>query len=515
MTTTPIFPRSSGVLLHPTSLPGRYGIGDLGEYAYRFVDWLHASGQTIWQILPLGPTSYGDSPYQTLSAFAGNPNLISLDILVGEGWLTNDDLGDVPDFPKDHVDFGWIIGYHADKLRLAFERYSIDGTPEQKTAFKEWCDINAYWLEDYVLFAALKDSYGGKPWVEWNEPEALRQPKALEAARKRLAREIDESRFRQWLFHRQWYELKAYAAARNIRFIGDIPIFVAHDSSDVWANRDRFYLDAKGKPMVVAGVPPDYFSATGQRWGNPLYRWDVMKKQNYSWWISRFRACLSLVDIVRIDHFRGFDAYWEIPAEEETAIHGQWVDGPGADFFKVIQEEFGDLPIIAEDLGVITPTVEKLRDDFGLPGMKVLQFAWAEPSNPFLPHNYTPNSVVYSGTHDNNTTVGWWNAEVDDGTRSFISQYLDREVTEPNWTLISVGMRSVGHTFVAPMQDILGYGSEGRMNTPGVQSGNWTWRFTADRLEDSARDRLAHLTWLYRRRADQQEKQYGDAAVKN
>ena len=513
---TPLFPRASGVLLHPTSLPGRYGIGDLGEYAYRFVDWLHAAGQSIWQILPLGPTSYGDSPYQTLSAFAGNPNLISLDKLVGEGWLTHGDLSDVPDFPADRVDFGWIIGYHMDKLRLAFERFSIDGSDAQKTAFKEWSDINAYWLDDYVLFAALKDSYGGKPWVEWKGAEALRDPQALEAARKRLTHEIEERRFRQWVFHTQWYELKAYAADRGIRFIGDIPIFVAHDSADVWANRDRFYLDAKGRPTVVAGVPPDYFSATGQRWGNPLYRWDVMQNQGYSWWISRFRACLSMVDMVRIDHFRGFDAYWEIPADEETAVRGQWVNGPGADFFQAVQEALGDLPIIAEDLGVITPTVEKLRDDFNLPGMKVLQFAWAEPSNPFLPHNYTPDSVVYSGTHDNNTTVGWWNGEVDDGTRSFISQYLDREVTEPHWTLIRVGMMSVGHTFVAPMQDILGYGAEGRMNTPGVQSGNWTWRFTTDRLDDHIpRERLAHLTWLSRRRADQQEKQYGDAAVKN
>ncbi len=511
-----IFPRSSGVLLHPTSLPGRYGIGDLGEYAYRFVDWLQAAGQTIWQILPLGPTSYGDSPYQTLSAFAGNPNLVSLDKLVGEGWLTHDDLADAPDFPADRVDFGWIIGYHNDRLHLAYERFKISGSTAQKATFEEWCDINAYWLDDYVLFAALKDSYGGKPWVEWDAGEALRDEMALAAARERLAVQIDERRFHQWVFHTQWYELKAYAAARGIRFIGDIPIFVAHDSADVWANRDRFYLDERGNPTVVAGVPPDYFSATGQRWGNPLYRWDVMRASGYDWWISRFRACLSLVDVVRIDHFRGFDAYWEIPAEEETAVKGEWVNGPGTDFFAAVQAALGDLPIIAEDLGVITPTVEKLRDDFGLPGMKVLQFAWSEPRNPFLPHNHTPNSVVYSGTHDNNTTVGWWNNEVDDQTRSLISQYLDHEVREPHWTLIRLGMMSVAHTFVAPMTDILGLGSEARMNTPGVESGNWTWRFTADKLDNmQERDRLAHLTWLSMRRADQQERLYGDAAVKD
>ncbi|MBZ0291267.1 MAG: 4-alpha-glucanotransferase [Anaerolineae bacterium] len=509
-----IFVRSSGVLLHPTSLPGRYGIGDLGEFAYRFVDWLEAAGQTVWQILPLGPTSYGDSPYQTLSAFAGNPNLISLDKLVGAGWLTNDDLADVPAFPTDHVDYGWIIPYHDQKLQLAYQRFRDHDAPEQRAAFSNWCQQEEAWLESFALFAALKDENGGRPWVEWPAGEALRDPDALVAARTRLKQEIDEKRFRQWVFYSHWMDLKAYAAERNIRFIGDIPIFVAHDSADVWANRERFYLDEQGYPTVVAGVPPDYFSATGQRWGNPLYRWDVMKESGYDWWLARLSATLHTVDIVRIDHFRGFDAYWEIPAEEETAIKGTWVDGPGADFFTVIQRELGELPIIAEDLGVITETVEKLRVDFGLPGMKVLQFAWSEPRNPFLPHNHSPNSVVYSGTHDNNTTIGWWNREVDDRTRGFISQYLDREVIEANWTLIRLGMMSVAHTFVAPMQDILSLGSEARMNTPGVESGNWTWRFSINQLFDNGpRDRLATLTWLYKRRADQQEQLYGDVAV--
>ena len=490
--TQKIFPRSSGVLLHPTSLPGRYGIGDLGEYAYRFVDWLQAAGQTAWQILPLGPTSYGDSPYQTLSAFAGNPNLISLDKLVSMGWLTPADLDDVPDFPVRKVDYGWIIPYHNDRLQVAYERFIQRGDAGQQAAFKTWCQQESAWLEDYALFAALKDENGGRPWVEWPQAEALREADALAAAAKRLAQQVDEKRFRQWVFFTQWYELKAYAAQRSIRFIGDIPIFIAHDSADVWANREPFYLDAQGNPTVVAGVPPDYFSATGQRWGNPLYRWDVMQADGYRWWLARLGATLKLVDIVRIDHFRGFDAYWEIPATEATAVRGQWVQGPGADFFRVIQQEMGALPIIAEDLGVITETVEKLRLDFGLPGMKVLQFAFGDPRNPFLPHNYAENSVAYSGTHDNNTTLGWWQAETDDNTRHFIHRYVDGDITEANWTLIRLGMMSVAHTFVAPMQDILDYGAEGRMNTPGVESGNWTWRFTADELNDSVpRDRLA------------------------
>lgn len=509
-----IFVRSSGVLVHPTSLPGRYGIGDLGEYAYRFVDWLEAAGQTVWQILPLGPTSYGDSPYQTLSAFAGNPNLISLDKLVGEGWLTYDDLADVPDFPTDRVDYGWVIPYHNAKLQLAYERFSERGTAAQRAAFSAWSEQEKVWLEAFALFAALKDENGGRPWVEWPEGEALRDADALVEARKRLQQQIDEKRFRQWVFSSQWMELKAYAAERNIRFIGDIPIFVAHDSADVWADRERFYLDEQGNPTVVAGVPPDYFSTTGQRWGNPLYRWDILKEGDYAWWLARLSATLKVVDIVRIDHFRGFDAYWEIPAAEETAIKGAWVDGPGADFFAVIQREMGELPIIAEDLGVITETVEKLRLDFGLPGMKVLQFAWSDPRNPFLPHNHSANSVVYSGTHDNNTTIGWWNTEVDDHARGFISQYLDSEVREANWTLIRLGMMSVAHTFVAPMQDILSLGSEARMNTPGVESGNWTWRFRPEQLFDNGpRDRLASLTWLYKRRIDQQGQLYGDVAV--
>lgn len=510
-----LFPRSSGVLLHPTSLPGRYGIGDLGDHAFRFVDWLESAGQSVWQILPLGPTSYGDSPYQTLSAFAGNPNLISLDKLVEDGLLTPEDLADTPDFPTDKVDYGWIIGFHDEKLSLAYQRFKATAQEKARKPFENWCRDNADWLNDFALFVTLKKKNNGRPWTEWDdEGEALYQPASLAKARQQHADAIEEQRFRQWLFYTQWYALKYYANKKGIRIFGDIPIFVAHDSSDVWANKTEYFLDEKGHPTVVAGVPPDYFSATGQRWGNPLYRWNLMKANDYQWWISRMRAILQLVDYVRVDHFRGFEAYWEIPASEPTAIKGQWLPGPGEDFFKVLAAKFGALPIIAEDLGVITPGVEKLRDDFNLPGMKVLQFAWSSPTNPFLPHNHTTNCVVYTGTHDNNTTIGWWLNETDDGTRHFVRKYLSRDIYEINWELMRVAMMSPAHTVIFPLQDLLNLGAEGRMNTPGVESGNWTWRFTEDMIPGDTHQRLSHLTWLYQRRPDQQEKQYGDVAVK-
>jgi 4-alpha-glucanotransferase len=499
----PIFPRSSGILLHPTSLPGRYGIGDLGEWAYRFADWLEAAGQSVWQILPLGPTSYGDSPYQCLSAFAGNPLLISLDRLVEDGWLTPDDLADVPAFSPFLVDFGPVINYHNRILGLAHERFETRATPEQRQEYSTWAAENAYWLDDFALFTALKNSYGGRPWVEWPQGEALRQPEALESARKRLSREIEEQCFRQWVFFRQWAALKTYVNAKGIRLVGDIPIFVAHDSADVWANRDFFTLDEAGQPVFIAGVPPDYFSPTGQRWGNPLYHWDRLAEDGYRWWIERIRATLAVVDIVRIDHFRGFEAYWEIPASEPTAVKGRWVPGPGFEFFDVVQKALGDkLPIIAEDLGLITPGVIELRDGLGLPGMKILQFAFGGSGgeNRFLPHHHEPNSVVYTGTHDNNTTLGWWQSgEATPDIQSFLQDYIGHPVTEINWDLIRVGMMSVAHTFVAPLQDVWGFGMDTRMNTPGREAGNWGWRFTAEWLDNPAKDRLAHMTRIYGR----------------
>lgn len=507
------FARASGILLHPTSLPGKYGIGDLGKWAYRFVDWLKENDQSLWQVLPLGPTGYADSPYQTISAFAGNTMLISLDKLVDEGWLNEDDLADCPVFPQDHVDFNPVIDYHERKLDLAYRGFLDNDDEQQKITFEEWCDDNAYWLDDFALFASIKDSQQKRAWVEWPQPLVAREDHAMAEAWARHADSIACRKFRQWVFHNQWYDLKAYANANGISIVGDIPIFMAHDSADVWANPDEYYLDEGGNPTVIAGVPPDYFSPTGQRWGNPLYRWDVMSAKGYSWWIARVRAMLSLVDIIRIDHFRGLDAYWEIPGDQPTAEHGQWVPGPGHEFLDAIKNALGgDLPIIAEDLGVITETVEKLRDDFDLPGMKLLQFAWSGPTNPFLPHNHTPNCVVYSGTHDNNTTIGWWEDEMDDDQREFFSTYLDLEVYDAAWRIMQLGMRSVANTFIMTMQDVLSLGSEARMNTPGTPSGNWQWRFLPEMLEGLKSDRLKHATRLYQRAPDQQEKFYGDAA---
>lgn len=497
-----IFPRSSGVLLHPTSLPGRYGIGDLGASAYHFVDWLESAGQCLWQVLPLGPTSYGDSPYQSLSSFAGNPLLISFDRLIEQGWLTQTDLAPLPDFPTGLVDFGNVITYHNQVLGLAYERFKANTSDEQRAGFEAWCKEQAYWLDDFALFVALKTFYGGKPWVEWPSGEALRQPETLQTARQTHADAINEARFRQWLFYQQWFALKGYANSKGIRLVGDIPIFVAHDSADVWAYREGFFLEANGNPTVIAGVPPDYFSPTGQRWGNPLYHWEQMAGDGYAWWLRRIKAMLALVDMVRIDHFRGFEAYWEVPASEPTAIKGRWVPGPGMDFFTVVQEKLGRLPIIAEDLGLITDGVIALRDGFGLPGMKILQFAFggAAAENSFLPHNYTPNCVVYSGTHDNNTTLGWWKSgEATEDIQKFLPEYLGHPVSEIHWDLIRLGMMSVAHTFVAPMQDVLGLGAEARMNTPGRESGNWGWRFTAEALGHPGREKLAYLTRLYGR----------------
>lgn len=502
-----LFPRSSGILLHPTSLPGRYGIGDLGEWAYRFVDWLESADQSIWQVLPLGPTSYGDSPYQALSTFAGNTNLISLDRLVGEGWLSNEDVADVPQFSETRIDYGPVIEYHNHMLAKAYERFEAQATQQQRDHFSAWCNDNAYWLEDFALFIALKNHNGGKPWVEWDAGEALRDPAVIDAAKQQHARTINEHRFRQWVFFSQWLDVKKYANDRGIRIIGDIPIFVAHDSSDVWINRELFYLDEKGNPTVIAGVPPDYFSPTGQRWGNPLYRWDALKQKGYDWWIKRIKATLDTVDIVRVDHFRGFSEYWEVPATELTAERGRWVKGPRSDFFDAVRAALGELPIIAEDLGLVTQGVIDLRDGVGLPGMKILQFAFGGNcgDDPFLPHNYTPNCVAYTGTHDNNTTVGWWNGEATNEQRQCMSEYIGSGIQQPNWEMIRLGMRSVAHTFIMPMQDILGYGADARMNTPGAPSGNWGWRFVADALQHPAHGTLAYMTRLYLRGAKQEK----------
>jgi 4-alpha-glucanotransferase len=502
------FPRASGILLHPTSLPGRYGIGDLGEWAYRFVDYLVEAGQSYWQMLPLGPTSYGDSPYQSLSAFAGNPLLISLDKLAGEGWLTQADLENVPNFPHHAVDFGNVITYHKQMLSTAHRHFTEIATKVQKDAYAEWCAEQAAWLDDYAVFVALKEHWGGRPWVEWSKEEALREPEALIAARERHVVEIDEHKFIQWMFFRQWLELKAYANNHGIKLIGDIPIFVAHDSSDVWANPQLYYLDEVGYPTVIAGVPPDYFSETGQRWGNPLYRWDVIEDDGYSWWIRRIRATLQFVDLIRVDHFRGFEAYWEVPASEPTAVRGRWVPGPGLKFLRTVQAALSDLPIIAEDLGVITPGVVELRDTFNLPGMKVLQFAWGnlDEASGFLPHAHVRNAIVYTGTHDNNTTLGWWWSEANNHIRNHVREYIGHDVHEPHWEMIRLAMMSVAHTAVVPLQDVIGLGADARMNTPGRLGGNWTWRFVPEQLDSGMRERLRWFTRLYVRLPEQQPK---------
>jgi 4-alpha-glucanotransferase len=385
-------------------------------------------------------------------------------------------------------------------LSVAYKKFVDKGTPTQKAAFDQWCKDNASWLDDFVLFVALKDSNGGRAWVEWPQEQALRDKTALATAAEQLAPRIAEHRFRQWAFYSQWADLKGYANSKGIKIIGDIPIFVAHDSSDVWASPELYSLDEKGYPTVVAGVPPDYFSETGQRWGNPLYRWDVLEKDNYGWWIRRFKAMLALVDLIRVDHFRGFEAYWEVPASEDTAIKGQWVPGPGQKFFNSVKKQLGELPIIAEDLGLMTPGVEALRDDNHLPGMKVLQFAFGDgcEDNIYMPHNFVPNYIVYTGTHDNNTTYGWWH-EVSQGIKDCVERYIGHPVTEPHWELIRMAMMSVAHTAIFPLQDIWGFGGDTRMNLPGAPSGNWGWRFTAEWLDNAAKYRLADMTKLYAR----------------
>jgi len=509
--------RVSGILLHPTSLPGVGGIGDLGDEAYRFVDWLASAKQQRWQIMPLGPTSYGDSPYQCLSALAGNPLLISLQRLVSEGMLSQDVLNNTPDFPVESVDYGPLIEWKTKVLQSAYANFSATARREQRQAFEDFHAEQASWLDNYALFTAIKEAHGGAAWSQWDRSIARREADALAQWRTRLADRIRFQQFVQWLFFSQWLELKAYANAREVQIVGDIPIFVAHDSVDVWAHPELFYLDEEGNPSAVAGVPPDYFSATGQRWGNPLYRWDVLAERGYDWWIERFRMTLTLVDIVRLDHFRGFSAYWEVPAEEATAVKGRWVKGPGLPFFEAIRSALGRLPIIAEDLGVITPEVDALREESGFPGMAVLQMAWDDNANvsadaqmsedttfAHLPHNHHRDRVVYTGTHDNDTVVGWWHT-ASDGVRSDLRQYLGIPCDDIAWDLIRVAFMSVAETAIIPMQDVLSLGSEARMNLPGHAAGNWVWRLLPNQLTPQVAERLALLTTLYDRAPREEE----------
>ncbi|HEX5689135.1 MAG TPA: 4-alpha-glucanotransferase [Roseiflexaceae bacterium] len=491
--------RKSGLLLHPTSLPSRWGIGDLGVTAYEFVDFLEATGQQLWQVMPLGPTGYGDSPYQGFSAFAGNPLLISFDILQSEGLLGEQDLAEAPFFNDQMVDYGAVIPFKLNLLRRSFERFKQTAAPAQRDEFALFREQQRAWLADYALFAALKGAHDGANWTDWEPAIARREPAAVGEWGSRLSDETEFHAYMQWQFFRQWSALKQYANARKIEIIGDIPIFVAYDSADVWGNREIFALDETGQPTVVAGVPPDYFSATGQLWGNPLYRWDVLARTGYRWWIERFRAALTLVDIVRLDHFRGFAAYWAVPAGEPTAVNGTWVDGPGAALFTAVAEALGQLPIIAEDLGLITPDVEELRDQFGFPGMKVLQFAFGgAPTEPYQPHNYIQRCVVYTGTHDNDTTTGWWRTAAEHERRN-VQLYLGRDGGDISWDFIRLALASVADTAIIPLQDVLALDSSARMNTPGRASGNWSWRYQTPMLQGHVVDRLRTLTYIYGR----------------
>ncbi len=486
------FPRSAGILLHPTSLPAPHGIGDIGPEAHRFLDTLDEWGLSIWQMLPIGPTGYGNSPYQCFSAFAGNPLLIHVP-------------GGDADFPVHTADFEQVIPHKRALLRQA----TAAVVPDDR--YRDFVTEQGWWLEDYALFMALKQEHGGVAWTDWDEGAALRDPAALDGWRTRLADSVEHYRREQWLFFTQFHALKQASSHRGIRLMGDLPIYVAHDSADVWSHPGLFKLNDQGGLLVQAGVPPDYFSATGQLWGNPIYDWDAMRAQGYGWWIRRMRAAFELFDLVRVDHFRGFEAYWEVPGADTTAVNGRWTKAPGEELLTAITDALGPLPIVAENLGVITPEVEALRERFGYPGMSILQFAFGTDgqANTFLPHTYPRERVVYTGTHDNDTTLGWWSsAGAGDSTRSeddvsrernYAMRYLAADGREMHWTLIRAALASVAHTALIPMQDILGLGSEARMNLPGRQSGNWGFRFEWDQCTPDVSHRLRALVDLYQR----------------
>ena len=494
ITFNPFGQRRSGVLLHPTSLPGKWGNGDFGEEAYRFIDFLETSGQSVWQILPLGPTHHHGSPYQCLSAHAFNPQLINLENLVERGWLLSDELDDAFKYgSRDEV----VLRYHT--LEQACGGFSQRASEADKAALQDYVKQQSTWLHDFALYLAIRKENDGRDWSQW--PAALRDrdDTALNDARVRLAHFIEQLIFEQFAASLQWFDLKAYANKKGVLIFGDMPIFVAYDSAEVWAQREYFTIDDEGRSTVVAGVPPDYFSATGQRWGNPHYRWDVMEADGFKWWLERMSTQMELFDLLRIDHFRGFEAYWEIPAEEDVAINGHWVKAPGDQLFAAFKAHFGRLPLVAEDLGVITPEVDQLRHKYGLPGMKILQFAFGGDSdNPYLPHNHEHDSIVYTGTHDNNTTMGWYD-ELSDEERHNVHQYLGPLKEEMPWALIRSLMASVGQMAILPMQDVLELGSDQRMNIPGTVDDNWLWRFNWDQVSDENVARLRDLTVRYGR----------------
>jgi 4-alpha-glucanotransferase len=502
------FIRSSGILLHITSLPGGYGIGDFGPMAYRFVDFLAVSKQGLWQILPLTPTGFGDSPYQSYSAFAGNTNFISPDLLVADGLLSEEDLQDAPQTEPDRVNFGAVIEFKNRILAQAFNNFRRADNAEAQEAFNTFCQTAAYWLNDYALFRALLKANHYAVWTTWAPGLARREAAALQAAQEAHQGEILAQMFYQFLFFKQWQQLKTYAKEHGVKIIGDMPIFVAHNSADVWANPQLFKLNEDGSAKVVAGVPPDYFSEDGQLWGNPIYDWDAMREEHFAWWLARMQATLELVDIVRIDHFRGLAATWEVPANEPTAKNGTWVEVPGEELLIEFEKAFLDLPILAEDLGMITPDVESLRDDFGIPGMKILQFGLGgDARNKYLPHHYHHNCAVYTGTHDNDTVVGWYEdrlsgeKEYAARERSFCLRYLHSDGSEIHWDFIRAALSSVATLAIVQLQDLLGLDSSARMNLPATEAGNWTWRAQAEMFSKEVSDRLREMTELYGRSA--------------
>lgn len=489
--------RTAGILLHPTSLPGPFGIGDLGPQARLWVRRLAQAQQTWWQVLPLGPTGYADSPYQSLSAFAGNPNLLSPELLVADGLLQPADLGGLS-FGTGPVDYAAVIPFKRALLERARGNLA-SAAPALREDYERFVRDESRWLEDFVLFVTLKEAYQGRPWWEWPREYAFRDPAALRSAASERRDALQTQRLAQFLFFRQWQSLRADAQAHGVRVLGDLPIFMALDSADLWAHPELVQLDTERRPTVVAGVPPDYFSETGQLWGNPLYDWEALRRTGYSWWIDRLRATLRLVDLVRLDHFRGFQAYWEVPAEATTAIGGRWALGPGEDLLTALRTALGGLPIVAEDLGFITPEVDALREKFSLPGMRILQFAFGGAvEDRFLPHNLERNVVVYTGTHDNDTTLGWY-ASLTQQERTHFQQYLPGVDGDPAWSLIRLAWMSVADCAIAPLQDVLRLGHKARMNRPGTALGNWRWRATFEQLALDWPERLAELTEVYQR----------------
>jgi 4-alpha-glucanotransferase len=495
------FPRSSGILLHPTSLPSRFGIGDLGPDAYAFLDFLHNSRQQLWQVLPLGPTGFGNSPYMCYSSMAGNPLLISLERLQDEGLLSNGDLDDLPTFPTETVDYERVAQVKIPLLQKACDAFKVQSSPKLQQEFHSFCQNQAFWLDDYAMFMALKDALENAAWYDWPPAIAQHQPEAIGQWGRRLAGEVTYHKYLQFEFFRQWTTLKHYGNQRGIQIIGDIPIYVAHDSADVWAHPQNFCLDESGQTQLMAGVPPDYFSETGQLWGNPVYNWEYLQQTKFEWWVQRFKALLTYVDIIRIDHFRGFEAYWAVPQGEETAINGEWIEAPGVEFFETLNQKLGTLPILAEDLGVITPEVEDLRDRFEFPGMKVLQFAFGSGAgNPFLPFNYPHNAVVYTGTHDNDTTAGWLSHAEDADLMNGLTHYLGKDsATITSWDLIRLAFSSVANQAIIPLQDILELGTEARMNFPSKAEGNWAWRYQPGALTEATGIKLKSMTETFGR----------------